>query len=291
MNSIILRDLAIARRCRIRPDELVLDVGSGQHPFLRANVLVDRFITDSSERAWQAKPVIDRPFVVADATHLPFADQSFDVVISSHLLEHVDDPDALLRELQRVGKRGYIETPSRLYEKMYSNPYHAWLVSVEDGRLLLEEKSDAVDEELQRFFHGNIDSGTEFGRYVLSRLEDLGFLVQYYWQGNIRWSVQRRGPVVDGKSVRADDSQFRIPSEWHPPRLTGRARVKSLVARSLRSVSSRRLDLGQILRCPKDQGRVMRTDRHWRCEQCDTSYPLLGDLSFFTTVPDRADAE
>ena len=50
----------------------------------------------------------DRPsanasnFVQADASRLPFADRTFDAVISNHSLEHFDDLPAALREIRRV---------------------------------------------------------------------------------------------------------------------------------------------------------------------------------------------
>jgi demethylmenaquinone methyltransferase/2-methoxy-6-polyprenyl-1,4-benzoquinol methylase len=41
-----------------------------------------------------------------DARALPFADESFDLVISAHLLEHIPDPCAALREMVRVLRPG-----------------------------------------------------------------------------------------------------------------------------------------------------------------------------------------
>jgi len=43
---------------------------------------------------------------VADVTNLPFADQSFDLVVSSLSLHHWDDPEAAVPELARVLRPG-----------------------------------------------------------------------------------------------------------------------------------------------------------------------------------------
>jgi SAM-dependent methyltransferase len=42
----------------------------------------------------------------SDAADLPFADGRFDAVIANHMLYHVDDPDAALREFARVLRPG-----------------------------------------------------------------------------------------------------------------------------------------------------------------------------------------
>jgi SAM-dependent methyltransferase len=49
--------------------------------------------------------------LVSDVTALPHADHTFDSVLCSHTLEHVDDPEAMFRELQRVGRRVTILVP------------------------------------------------------------------------------------------------------------------------------------------------------------------------------------
>ena len=47
---------------------------------------------------------IDNFCKIADVYQLPFGDQAFEWVMSSHTAEHLDKPDAFDRELQRVGK-------------------------------------------------------------------------------------------------------------------------------------------------------------------------------------------
>jgi SAM-dependent methyltransferase len=60
----------------------------------------------------------------------PYATKSFDYAFCSHALEDVRDPVAVLRELCRVARAGYIETPSRareIFVKSRHPKLAAWL--------------------------------------------------------------------------------------------------------------------------------------------------------------------
>jgi len=95
----------------IPPGARVLDIGSGGDPFPLATVLVDRFPGRTHHRY---RPLVrgGRMFVEADVCRLPFPDRAFDFVYCAHVLEHVADPIGACREIMRVGRRGYIETPA-----------------------------------------------------------------------------------------------------------------------------------------------------------------------------------
>ena len=91
----------------------MLEIGAGGNPYPRANVLLDAY-EDTVERR-EKLLVNDRPLVLGFAENLPFRDKSFDFIIASHVLEHSKDPEAFIKELMRVGKAGYIETPDAFF--------------------------------------------------------------------------------------------------------------------------------------------------------------------------------
>ena len=112
----------------VSPEMLVVDIGSGAHPNVRADILVDRDLTDDRHRAGSALVRDGRPLVCADVSALPFRSGSVDFVIVSHLAEHVEDPAAMCRELSRVAVAGYLETPSPLCDVLLHEDYHLWRV-------------------------------------------------------------------------------------------------------------------------------------------------------------------
>jgi len=69
---------------------------------------------------------------VADARHLPWPDQYFDIVFSNAVIEHVGgdaDQRQMAAEIMRVGKRWFVTTPNRRYpfEFHMRLPFVTWL--------------------------------------------------------------------------------------------------------------------------------------------------------------------
>jgi SAM-dependent methyltransferase len=88
----------------------IVDVGAGLRPEYREDVLNVEIVP---------YPTTD---VVAASEYLPFADDSFDLLISVAVLEHVRDPFAAAREIERVlrpGGRVFAAVP-------FLQPYHAY---------------------------------------------------------------------------------------------------------------------------------------------------------------------
>ena len=63
-------------------------------------------------------------FQVADALNLPFDDSSFDVVICSHVYEHVPDPVQMFEEIHRVLRPGGICYFSAANRLMWNEPHY-----------------------------------------------------------------------------------------------------------------------------------------------------------------------
>ena len=114
---------------KIEPGSAVLDIGSGEYPFPYATVLTDRFLEPSKHRTTPFQRE-GKPVVLSDIHDLPFHDKSFDFIYCSHALEHVDKPLLACSEIIRIGKQGYIETPTLGQDALFAwaKDMHKWLV-------------------------------------------------------------------------------------------------------------------------------------------------------------------
>ncbi|MDR1993571.1 MAG: class I SAM-dependent methyltransferase [Nitrososphaerota archaeon] len=124
---------------------LILDVACGAKPFPLANVLCDLNIKPVPDRRMNSLVTDGKPFIMCDSRYLPFKDKAFDFVTSYYLIEHMDEPWKLFRELKRIAKHGYIQCPSWFSELLYGEAVHKWVVLKNNGRIYLH----AIDS--QRF--------------------------------------------------------------------------------------------------------------------------------------------
>jgi SAM-dependent methyltransferase len=103
----------------VRPGDRVLDAGCGSGRLvtydLRGRASLIAGVDLSSEVA--QNPNIDRP-LRASLTGLPFASETFDLIICKHVLEHLEQPESAFRELARILRRQgrlLVLTPNRFH--------------------------------------------------------------------------------------------------------------------------------------------------------------------------------
>lgn len=254
--------------CPVKPDALVLEVGSGGNPYNRSDILFDAYEV-TRERHW-APLVSDRPTVLGLVENLPFKDNSFDFVIASHVLEHSIDPERFLNELQRVARAGYIEVPDAFMERI--NPYkdHRLEITLRDDELLIRKKHDwRYDPELVELYESRAK------KWVTSKLipsRPFEFHVRYYWNNNIRFKVLN--PEVDASWTPPSDSyQQNSAKSW-------RAIVQALARSfSFQRKRSRLPDLNSLLRCPSCHESSFSEQKDGiSCNNCKKSFPVKNGI-------------
>jgi len=154
----------------------ILDVGPGEFVFPLA----------THTCGWQYGPQPLKSNKIVDFTTqlLPYEDNEFDFVYCRHTLEDLTYPFLLLHELARVGKAGYIETPSIMAELCQevdasSPPYrgfhhHVWFTWIEDNVINFCHKFPLIE---------HLDFDEDYIRKTLKQYPHLWF--NYHtWDGD-----------------------------------------------------------------------------------------------------------
>lgn len=166
----------------------ILEIGPGHIPFGPATEFVD----------WQVSPSLaGRTVHVMDinAESLPFPDKSVDFIYCRHTLEDLYNPMWVCREMDRVGRAGYVETPSPIAEccrgvDAGSPPWrgynhHRYVIWVDSDTLAFIPKYPLID---------HLDFGDAEGVLVDALNTSPMFWNTYYvWEGNLRWRLLQNG--------------------------------------------------------------------------------------------------
>ena len=119
----------------------ILDIGCGYSAHKNASVIAD---IQNFSNFYK-----ERKFVQIKEKNLPFKDNEFDFVIASHVIEHVEDFEFFIKELERISSKGYIELPSRLGDNLvFENKNdHIWWFFYDDNtnQLIVSKKNQLID--------------------------------------------------------------------------------------------------------------------------------------------------
>ena len=114
----------------------ILDIGCGYNASKFAKVICD---VQNLSNHYQ-----DKKFIRLTEKKLPFKDKEFDFVVASHVMEHVEDVNFFIKELERVSKKGYIELPTMLEDNLVfeNRKDHLWHMDFDDveNKLLISKK-------------------------------------------------------------------------------------------------------------------------------------------------------
>jgi len=119
----------------------IADIGCGYGANKNASVIAD--IQDLSNF------YKDKNFIKINHKKLPFKDKEFDFVIASHVIEHVEDFEFFVKELERISPRGYIELPTRLADNLVfeNRKDHIWWFTFDDvkSQIVASKRNQLID--------------------------------------------------------------------------------------------------------------------------------------------------
>lgn len=179
----------MAQALGIQAGERVLDIGGGHSPLPEATVVVEYNLKSGHDRDGHVV-ALDSRYVEGDAQDLQFPDQDFDFAYASHVFEHVRDPGMACKEMMRVARRGYIETPRKMTELVAGYPSHRWLVDVIDGVLTFERRW-FIESPFQNAFLAHVHNYAGARDQALVHFRNQ-ICVQFPWEGAFAFKIVER---------------------------------------------------------------------------------------------------
>ncbi|HRW04967.1 MAG TPA: class I SAM-dependent methyltransferase [Caldilineaceae bacterium] len=144
-SRVYLEEFLAAAAATVKPHEKVLDAGAGDCKYKALFAGKDYTATDFLR--------VDKPYdvaaldIVCDLHDLAVSDATYDVVICSQVLEHLPDPEHVLRELHRVLKpngRLWLSTP--LFFEEHEVPHDYYRYTRYGLRYLLEKSGFQIQQ-------------------------------------------------------------------------------------------------------------------------------------------------
>ncbi|MDC6465653.1 methyltransferase domain-containing protein [Pelagibacteraceae bacterium] len=155
----------------------ILDLGCGYRANKNASVIAD--VQDFSNF------YKDKKFVQIKEKNLPFKDKEFDYVICSHVIEHVEDFEFFIKELERISSKGYIELPSRLGDNLVfeNQTDHIWWFDYDDitNQLIASERNQLLKPFL-----------TVSTAKALEVIFRESFVIQLSWENKINYNIDKK---------------------------------------------------------------------------------------------------
>ena len=165
-------------------DWKILDIGCGYRAHKNASVIAD--VQDFSNF------YKEKNFVQIKEKKFPFKDKEFDFVIASHVIEHVEDVDFFIKELQRVAKKGYIEVPTKLEDNLvFENKNdHVWHMDFDDvdNKLIITKRIQIIEPIL------TVSSIKKFNENFRKSL-----VIELLWEDKINYRVESHDVTNDNK--------------------------------------------------------------------------------------------
>ena len=164
----------------------ILDLGCGYRANKNATVISD--IQDLSN-FYQ-----DKKFIKIHEKKLPFKDKECDFVIASHVIEHVEDLQFFIREIERISNNGYIELPTRLGDNLvFENKNdHIWWFAFDDSnnQIIASKRNQIVEPFL------TVSIGKLFEEMFRESL-----VIELTWEDKIDYKIDNKIRNEDFKKI------------------------------------------------------------------------------------------
>jgi hypothetical protein len=200
------------RIINILDKDKVLEVGPGAGPHPRSDVLLELNYDSKEEEQSQfghtGNLISNKQIIYYDGHKFPFKDNEFDYAICSHVLEHVNDVEFFLSELQRVAVKGYLEFPTVYYDYLFNFDVHKNFLFW-DGAVIHWGKKK--EYELDKFMPIQDLFRVALEKQTISVVNELReFVVQgFEWTGKLQFQHERALNLLCFKEYLLEDKTYK----------------------------------------------------------------------------------
>ncbi len=257
---------------------ITVDVGGGARPNPLADIIIEPFVDDNSHRQGLTFESYGKICIITSADRIPFREKVIEHLTCAHVLEHVENPKAVLKEFSRVAKRGYLEVPSYESELFFDREDHVWCVRWSNSNkekfeffpkpeFLPNKLSDIIREERSKF------DILYFGTFA-------NFNLHLYWEGLV--DCLQTGTILAPKTVK-QSHHYKDPTSIS---LIGQA--VSVILNRLKALFKRQVTVQDLVRmmfclkCKSTNLRFSNLDSKIVCNVCNQEIKVIGNYIYIS---------
>lgn len=257
------------RRFGIKNGDIVADFGGGGRPLIRADIIVDKFISGMAERPNQ---FLDNGayIIQCDLAQLPFKNKSIDFIYSSNVVEHLENLEQSLKEMERTGKKGVIICPSAMREKIIPLHMHLWYLEEKNDSLVITKKPKPYEEFIGNYIEKLMTSEKAYVVYKFQNSLMKDCFLEHCWENKINYKISQTGKEEKWKIE--GESEFQ---EAHMPAMSARKLLLNASSAIVRWFSSKKFDIRPMLCCPYCKGDLSWKKDYALCYKCRIAFPYI----------------
>jgi len=265
----------------------MLDIGGGEGyiSWLVRNIFhKEAYTTElSTEANLRAGEFFGLSGITADVHRLPFRDGSFDIVLASEVIEHLQYAHIGLYEMARVADKAVILTTA----EAYASPYERRLrLKTRNFQALHSERNYWLPQDFKDFFHCRVETLTCTKAFMDIDEASIG--------EKEAKALVRQMTTLEGYDNEALDAMILVLKKGDYPRpaildddeiLDNLFRLKVDLSTKFQARSPLPL---RALCCPACKGNLSEAGSELRCTQCGGNYPVVNGVPLLLAAGELA---
>jgi len=180
----------------INPTDHVLHLSFDDEAFGRADVFCGMF---------NKRQVANKTFKPIDysTVALPFKDKTFDVIYATNVLAYSHQPEKILNEIKRIGKKFHLKERSEFAEVIFGWEATRWIICVENKQFVIKSKNPLKMGKFGPLFHHMFATDPVFHDYCSQNQGLFSIAVDWFEEDD----------VIEYETIEEDQFIVPTPSE------------------------------------------------------------------------------